>query len=240
MQLVLLFIIIIILAGIKFIPLRTTGGELIPESGLFVQISKEEVEEIQPSSLRSAKLRRQAELNDNDDPNKILSTIAENEEDVHLHDVSEALPNDVDVMQSINPIAFKNQQRRPKSPSNARPLSTPPLIESYSTEDKDVAKEETNLNKIVVVVDVNETEPAEDKRVEGENFQIPESHSQTQILNSVTSSSKPRSLTIEANPKSSVHASETSIHSNNITEETDGADMVKEYRLHVKSGEEEK
>lgn len=31
-----------LLLGIKFVPLRTTGGELIPESGLFLRIVKEE------------------------------------------------------------------------------------------------------------------------------------------------------------------------------------------------------
>ena len=214
-------------AGIKFIPLRTTGGELIPESGLFVRINKEEVEEIQLSSLRSAKLRRQAELNDEDDP-KTLSIIAENEEDV------EALPDDVDVMQSINPIAFN--QRRPKSPSNPRPVSSPPLLKSYSAEDKDAQKEEINLNKVVVVVDVNGT-GSEVKAVEETDFQTQDSNSQTQISNSVTSSSKPRSLIIEANPETSVHTNEEGVP---VKEADAAAEAVKEYHLQVKSGEEEK
>ena len=223
--------IIFILVGIKFIPLRTTGGELIPESGLFVRINKEEVEEIQPSSLRSAKLRRQMELSDEVDP-KTLSTITENVEDIHV----EALPDDVDVTQSINPIAFN--QRRPKSPSSPRPVSSPPLIKSHSEEDKDAKKEETNLNKVVVVVDVNDTE-SEDKTEEENDFQTPESYFQTRISNSVTSSSKPRTLTIEANPKSSVHTNEEGVTV--LIEETDGGDiMLKEYHLQVKSGEEEK
>jgi hypothetical protein len=217
------------LEGIKFIPLRTTGGELIPESGLFVRINKEEAEDVQPSSLRmrSANLRRQEELNDEIDP-KTLSTIRENEED-YTH--TEGLPNDVDVMQSINPIAFN--QRRPKSPSNPRPVSSPPLMESFSVEDKDAQKEERSLNEVVVVVDVNDTK-SEDRAAEETDFQAQDSsHSQTQVFNSVTSSSKPRTLTIEANPES------TGVHINEevIVVEAGGADMVKEYRLRVKAGE---
>ena len=185
------------------------------------------MEEIQLSSLRSAKLRRQAELNDEDDP-KTLSIIAENEEDV------EALPDDVDVMQSINPIAFN--QRQPKSPSNPRPVSSPPLLKSYSAEDKDAQKEEINLNKVVVVVDVNGT-GSEVKAVEETDFQTQDSNSQTQISNSVTSSSKPRSLIIEANPETSVHTNEEGVP---VKEADTAAEAVKEYHLQVKSGEEEK
>ena len=170
-----------------------------------------DVEEIQTNSLRSAKLRRQAEMNDDNDP-KILSVIAENEEDIEA-------PNNVDVMQSINPIAF--QQRRPKSPSNPRPVSSPPLLESFSLND-DVQTEETNLNKIVVVVEVNSTE-TEDKAVEGTDFQ-------KQYSNSITAS-KPRSLVIEANPESSVRTSEQDVP----VEETGIAESVKEYHLQVKS-----
>ncbi len=221
--------IIFMLEGIKFIPLRTTGGELIPESGLFVRINKEEAEDVQPSSLRmrSANLRRQEELNGEIDP-KTLSTIRENEED---YTRTEGLPNDVDVMQSINPIAFN--QRRPKSPSNPRPVSSPPLMESFSVEEKDAQREERNLNEVVVVVDVNDTK-SEDRAAEETDFQAQESHSQTQVFNSVTSSSKPRTLTIEANPES------TGVHINEevIVVEAGGADTVKEYRLQVKAGEE--
>ena len=36
------FLFFCLLLGIKFVPLRTTGGELIPESGLFLRIAKEE------------------------------------------------------------------------------------------------------------------------------------------------------------------------------------------------------
>lgn len=147
--------------------------------------------------------------------------IAENEED------AEAPPNDVDVMQSINPIVFNKQ--RPKSPSNPRPVSSPPLLESYSGEDKEALKEETNLNKVVVMVDVNDME-SEDRAVEETDFQTPDSHSQTQVSNSVTSSSKPRTLTIEANPETSVQTNEQGVP----LEEADTAETVKEYHLQVK------
>ena len=219
--------------GIKFIPLRTTGGELIPESGLFVRINKEAAEDVQPRSLRmrSANLRRQEELNDEIIDPKTLSTITENEEDYTL---TEALPSDVNVMQSINLIAFN--QQRPKSPLNSRPASSPPLIVSYGIEDRDAEKEERNLDKVVVVVDVNDTESA--GTVEETDFQTQESHSQTQVFNSVTSSSKPRSMTIEANPES------TGVLTNGeeviLAGETGGVDTVKEYRLQVKLGEQEK
>lgn len=222
-----------IFIGIKFIPLRTTGGELIPESGLFVHINKEAAEDVQPSSLRmhSANLRRQEELNDEMIDPKTLSTIAENEEDYTL---TEALPSDVNVMQSINLIAFN--QQRPKSPLNSHPASSPPLIVSYGIEDRDAEKEERNLDKVVVVVDVNDTESA--GTVEETDFQTQESHSQTQVFNSVTSSSKPRSMTIEANPES------TGVLTNGeeviLAGETGGVDTVKEYRLQVKLGEQEK
>ena len=53
-------------AGIKFIPLRTPGGELIPGSGLFVKIKKKEATEpasetAQPTSSRqsSNRMKRQ-------------------------------------------------------------------------------------------------------------------------------------------------------------------------------------
>ena len=39
------FPVVSLLPGIKFVPLRTNGGELIPESGLFVKIKKVEGEE---------------------------------------------------------------------------------------------------------------------------------------------------------------------------------------------------
>ena len=223
--------------GIKFIPLRTTGGELIPESGLFVRINKEAAEDVQPSSLRmrSANLRRQEELDDEMIDPKTLSTITENDED-YTH--TKALPNDINVMQSINPIAFN--QQRPKSPSSsARPVSSPPLIVSYGIENRD-AEKERNLDKVVVVVDVNDTESAENKAaVEETDFQMQESHSQTQVFNSVTSSSKPRSMTVEANPEST----STSVLTNGdeviLAGETGGVDTVKEYRLQIRLGEQE-
>ena len=40
------------IAGIKYIPLRTPGGELIPESGLFLRIKKEEEEGSQGAGQR--------------------------------------------------------------------------------------------------------------------------------------------------------------------------------------------
>lgn len=39
------FPVVSLLPGIKFVPLRTNGGELIPESGLFVRIKKVEGDE---------------------------------------------------------------------------------------------------------------------------------------------------------------------------------------------------
>ena len=44
---------LLIFPGIKYVPLRTPGGELIPESGLFLRIKKED-------SRRTDPLRRKA------------------------------------------------------------------------------------------------------------------------------------------------------------------------------------
>ena len=103
-------------------------------------------------------------------------------------------------------------------------MSSPPLLESFSLND-DEQMEETNLNKVVVVVEVNNTE-SEDKAVE-------ETDSQKQNSNSITAI-KPRSLVIEANPESSVpRASEGDVP----LEETGTAESIKEYQLQVKSSQ---
>ena len=197
-------------SGIKFIPLRTTGGELIPESGLFVYVNKVEVEEIQSNSLKAARLHRQHGLSQEDDP-KTLSTIAEREE------VEGALDG-VDVMQSINPIEL---QRRFNPPPNPRPVSSPPLLKtSLSSSETQKKVDKTDLNKVVVVVEVT----GDPDPVTGQ------SDSHTENAQDSISSSKPRSLTIEANPDPNIHIGEDGLPVMEAESE-----LEKEYHLAVHS-----
>lgn len=55
-----------LLPGIKFVPMRTNGGELIPESGIFVRIKKSEG----VSGSESMKLARNAKA-PNGSPNHV-------------------------------------------------------------------------------------------------------------------------------------------------------------------------
>ena len=95
--------------GIKFIPLRTSGGDLIPESGLFVRIKKGE-ETIRRLSFP---LRHQASVEEDDD----------------FVDLGE----DVDVMEFISPSLMlrgqtKKEQSVSSSAQSSRPMSSPPIL----------------------------------------------------------------------------------------------------------------
>ena len=195
--------------GTKFIPMRTTGGELIPESGVFVKISKVEVEEVQ-TSLRGGKLHKQSGLAYDDETNAVqLSTIREGDEEL---EISEG----VDVLQSINPLHF---QRRPKSPANPlRPVSSPPLLESTPSASEHRVEDS---NQVVVTVDIElgaEEHQCDEAAAKGPS---PPRESQSLV--------KPRSLVIEANPESSLEAREDG--SPTLSMEENG---VKEYHLKVR------
>ena len=186
--------------------MRTTGGELIPESGVFVKISKVEVEEVQ-TSLRGGKLHKQSGLTYDDETNALqLSTIREGDEELEISE-------DVDVLQSINPLHF---QRRPKSPANPlRPVSSPPLLESTpSTSEHRVE----DSNQVVVTVDIELG--AEEHRRDEAAAKGPSPPRESQSL------VKPRSLVIE---ESSLEAREDG--SPTLSVEEDG---VKEYHLKVR------
>ena len=114
--------------GIKFIPLRTSGGELIPESGLFVRIKKGE-ETIRHPSFR---LQRQASVEEDDD----------------FVDLG-----DVDVMESISPsLMLKGKTRKEQSVSSSaqssRPLSSPSILTSFD-------EREPKVEKLQVVAEVH-------------------------------------------------------------------------------------
>ena len=186
--------------------MRTNGGELIPESGVFVKINKVEVEEVQTSSLRSGKLRRQTELSFEDDP-RTLSVIAENEEELQT-------PDDIDVLESINPLAFGPRRSKPPASPNARPVSSPPLLEATNWEEVD------GTNKVEVMVELNsvpEVEKAVAMNLESKALET-------------LSLSKPRSFIIEANPESNVH-----INEEGLPVGVEEAESVKEYHLQVRS-----
>lgn len=177
---------------------------------MFVRISKVEVEEIQASSLRGARLSRQHEFNNEDDL-KGLSVIPENEEETNI-------PEDVDVLKSINLLEFSQKQ---KSPSNhPRPMSSPPLLEATSLDGDSEKNGMANSNRIVVTVDVND-------KAEEDTDTVTETVSG--LLESV-SASKPRSLTIQADPDSNVRISEDGLPVVGVAE----TESVKEYHLHVK------
>ena len=198
--------------GIKFIPMRTSGGELIPESGVFVKISKVEVEEVQ-TSLRSARLRQQsATANYESDNPLILSTIKEGDEELT------EVPEGVDVLQSINLLEF---QPRSKSPSNpTRPVSSPPLLESASEH----IEREKDRNQLVVTVDI-EVHGEQDERDQSDD-RIPSPPQESQSL------VKPRSLTIEANQESNSDADEDDLPA--AADVETGTANVREYHLKVR------
>ena len=79
--------------GIKFIPLRTSGGELIPESGLFVRIKKKE-ERIGRLSFR---LKCQDSVEEDEDGFVVL--------------------DDIDVMESISPSLVSRRQNDRDEPN---------------------------------------------------------------------------------------------------------------------------
>lgn len=190
--------------------MRTTGGELIPESGVFVKIGKVEVEEVQ-TSLRGGKLHKQSGLAYDDETNALqLSTIREGDEELEITE-------GVDVLQSINPLHF---QRRPKSPANPlRPVSSPPLLESTPSASEHRVEDS---NQVVVTVDIElGAEEHRHDEAADERPSPPPRESQSLV--------KPRSLVIEANPESSLEAREDG--SPTLSVEEDG---VKEYHLKVR------
>ena len=100
--------------GIKFIPLRTPGGESIPESGLFVRIKK--VEERHDHGGRTPSLRHQDEVPEEPGEFSGLSVL-----------------DDVDVTQSINPGLRRSRQEEhdQHSPlSSLKRFGSSPSLES--------------------------------------------------------------------------------------------------------------
>lgn len=194
--------------------MRTTGGELIPESGIFVRIDKVEVQEVQTNSLRSNKLHRQANMSVEDDDPKTLSIITEGEEEL-LH-----TPNNINVEESINPLAFSRRSNAIAA-SNPRPVSSPPLLEGTSTNDKvgsssNSAQEVGETKEMTVMIELHN---------------IPEAAENVVVQETSLSVTKPRSLTIEADSGSNGHLSEDSRHPVGIAR----VGTVKEYRLQVQS-----
>ena len=115
--------------GIKFIPLRTSGGELIPESGLFVRIKKKE-ERIGRSSFR---LKRQDSVEEDEDGFVVLDNI--------------------DVTESISPSLMSRRQNGKQqlvssSAQSSRPMSSPSILTSFD-------KDEPNVEKLQVIAEVH-------------------------------------------------------------------------------------
>ena len=108
--------------------MRTSGGELIPESGLFVRVKKGE-ETIRRPSFR---LQRQTSVEEDDD----------------FVDLG-----DVDVMESISPslmLRGKNREEQPVSSSaqSSRPMSSPSILTSFD-------EHEPKVEKLQVVAEVH-------------------------------------------------------------------------------------
>ena len=101
--------------GIKFIPLRTSGGELIPDSGLFVRIKKMEESIGHHSGHRSSQLKRQEKVSMDEGGEDSGGRWAEG----------------IDVTQSIPPSRGKVSPRRHDSAQGSRPLSSPPILGSF-------------------------------------------------------------------------------------------------------------
>ena len=195
--------------------MRTTGGELIPESGIFVRINKFEVLEVQTNSLRSNKLHRQANVGAEEDDPKILSVITEGEEEL-LH-----TPNNIDVEESINPLAFSRHSNA-KAALNRRPVSSPSLLEGTST-DNTVGSSS---------IDAQDMEETKQVQVVVELHSIPEATVESTVVPETSLSvTKPRSLTIEANSDSNGHLSEEGRQPVGIAR----VGTVKEYHLQVQS-----
>ena len=119
--------------GIKFIPLRTPGGELIPESGLFVQIKKKKL-----SSLTQQPEEDSPQVNGSETLNRADST--------------EQYFGDVDVTASIHPSLLKQRavNRTAKDSSDsARPLSSPPMLESHLETAEEEASWKSKLDELV-------------------------------------------------------------------------------------------
>ena len=108
--------------GIKFIPLRTSGGELIPDSGLFVRIKKTEEGVGHQRTHRSSHLKRQDRV----------------PMDEAGEDSGDRWAEDIDVMQSIPPSrGARVSPRRQDSAQGSRPLSSPPVLTSFEEEEEE-------------------------------------------------------------------------------------------------------
>lgn len=108
--------------GIKFIPLRTSGGELIPDSGLFVRIKKTEEGVGHQRTHRSSHLKRQDRV----------------PMDEAGEDSGGRWAEDIDVMQSIPPSrGARVSPRRQDSAQGSRPLSSPPVLTSFEEEEEE-------------------------------------------------------------------------------------------------------
>jgi len=111
-----------LMPGIKFIPLRTSGGELIPDSGLFVRIKKTDEGVGHQRTHRSSHLKRQDRV----------------PMDEAGEDSSGRWAEDIDVMQSIPPSrGARVSPRRQDSAQGSRPLSSPPVLTSFEEEEEE-------------------------------------------------------------------------------------------------------
>lgn len=174
------------------------------------------MQEVQTSSLRSNKLHRQASLSaeDDDDP-KTLSVITEGEEEL-LH-----TPNNINVEESINPLAFSRNSNS-KAASNQRPVSSPPLLEGTSTDNAIVGGSSNDAQE-------EEVEKTMQVTVAVELHSIPEAAASAVVQETSLSVTKSRTLTIEADSGSNGHLSEDGRHPASIAR----VGTVKEYRLQM-------
>lgn len=173
------------------------------------------MQEVQTNSLRSNKLRRQLTINGEDDDPKTLSIIAEKEEELPLH-----TPNDINVEESINPLAFSRHPNT-KADSNPRPFSSPALLEGTTSNHT----ESSSSNDTQEVKETNQV------NVTVELHSIPEAAENAVVQETSLSVSKPRSLTIEADSGSNGHLSQEGVHPVGVAR----VGTVKEYRLQVQS-----
>ena len=120
------------LPGIKFVPLRTNGGELIPESGLFVRIKK--TKGVDPEGT--------CPLPNDDDT--CFSPIETKENLLFkvyhkaspLHQIVDSPPQIVDPALSVDTRRQRTESQRQRSIDSApKRVTSPAILQSYSVED---------------------------------------------------------------------------------------------------------